>query len=169
MFLHHLCVPPASSPIPQTALIYARSRSIKKTYLVLNDALFKPRSAHSHLPRLLTPAPDALVVGRLQSPHALCICDILLQHLVERALGRCGRDVRLGDVGLRGALDGVVDGDFVDRGDVADRCAEGAGRAESADEHFGGVRVQTDRQLLLESGEWWYREVELGAGVPRAG
>jgi hypothetical protein len=132
---------------------HSKSRS---TYLILHNALFEPRSTHSNLPRLLAPTPNALVIRRLLRPHALRIRHILLQHLVERALGRGGGDVGLGNIGLGAALDGVVGGLLVGLlgrgGDVANRGADGAGRAEGADEHFGGLGVQADCQLLW--GAW---------------
>jgi hypothetical protein len=110
------------------------------TYLILHNTLLKPRPTHGNLPGLLTPAPNALVIRRLLRPHALSIRHIFLQHLVERALGRRGQRIGLGDVGLDGALDGVVGGHLVrgrGGGHVAEGSPEGAGCAECADEHGG--------------------------------
>lgn len=41
------------------------------TYLVFHDALLEPRPAHSHLAWILTPTPNALVVGRLHRSQPL--------------------------------------------------------------------------------------------------
>jgi hypothetical protein len=56
-----------------------------EAYLILHNTLLKPRPTHRNLPRLLAPAPNALIIRRLLRPHALRVRDILLQHLVKRA------------------------------------------------------------------------------------
>ena len=82
------------------------------TYLVLNDALLEPRSAHSNLPVLLTPAPDTLTVRRLLLPQLLGLLDALLQNLVERTFRGSGGGIGLGN-GLHFlARDGVIGGHF---------------------------------------------------------
>jgi hypothetical protein len=98
-----------------------------RTYLILHNALFEPRPAHSNLPRILTPRPDALVIRRLCNPQLLGILSALLQHIVEGALGRRRDGIGLGNVRLHVALDGVVGGDLVACRSCGGVAREGAG------------------------------------------
>jgi hypothetical protein len=140
-------------------LFLRRFSSIRnETYLILHNALLEPRPTHGNLPRVLTPRPDALVVRRLCNPHLLPLLGSLLQHLVERTLGRRGDGIGLGNVRLRIALDRVVGGDLVacsGRGGIAgkrpgrSRCASGAQGAESYRKHvFVGCWCRRAAQLL---------------------
>ena len=92
------------------ALLSSQLTSI--TYLVLDDALLEPRSAHSNLPGLLAPAPDALTVGGLLLPQLLRLLDALLQDLIEGAFRGSGCGVGLGNGLHFFARDGVVGGHF---------------------------------------------------------
>jgi hypothetical protein len=157
----------SSDKSPNTPNSTSRPQNSNLTYLVLHNTLLKPRPTHRNLPRLLTPAPNALVIRRLLRPHALSIRDIFLQHLVERALGRRGQRIGLGDVGLNGALDGVVGGHLVrgrGGGHVAEGSPEGAGCAECADEHGG---LGGEGQWLVWGACAGEVKLSFGAGVPR--
>jgi hypothetical protein len=113
VFLNHLAFHHFAFSNPHNLYFRSNHSESRSTYLILHNALLEPRSTHSNLPRLLTPTPNALVIRRLLRPQTLCIRYILLQHLVEGTLGRRGCDVGLGNVGLGGALDGVVGGHLV--------------------------------------------------------
>lgn len=150
--LHHLIRVRALQvpPIPSIAL--PKFRLTYLTYLVLNDALLEPRSAHSNLSGLLAPAPDAFTVGSLLLPQLLGFLDALLQDLVERALGGSSGGIGLG-YGLHIlARDGVVGGHFgllLRRVGGPERRlgqTQGAARTEGSGEHcvvWTGARPAT--------------------------
>lgn len=128
-------------------------------YLILHNSLLEPRPAHGNLPWLLAPAPNALVVRRLLCPHALAVGNILLQHLIERALGRCGRDIGLRDVRRWGAVGRVVGGRCLGgrRGRLVGAedgggCPNCARHAQGTDEHCGVAGSLLGCQLL--AGGW---------------
>ena len=87
-----------------------------ETYLVRHDRLLEARANHGALARVLAATPRHLAVGRLLGAEGLGLLDALLEHLVERALGRRGHGVRGRDIGRRGLGVGVVGGHVVDRG-----------------------------------------------------
>jgi hypothetical protein len=124
-------------------LCSARQAGDGLAYLVLHDGLLEARALHGDGARLLARAPRALAVGRLRGAQLLALCDALLEHLVEGALGRRGRGVGLGDVGRDAALPGVIGGHLVDRGRGScvaaeeRKAARGAAGAEGAGEHGG--------------------------------
>lgn len=141
------------------------------TYLVLNDALLEPRSAHSNLPGLLAPAPDTLTVRSLLLPQLLGLLDALLQNLVERAFRGSSGGIGLGNGLHFFARDGVVGGHFgllLRRVGGPERRlgkAQGAARAEGSGEHcvvWTGGRSATDAGAGVVS----YDEV---VGVASAG
>lgn len=82
-------------------------------YLVCDNRLLESWPAHRNRPRILTPRPDALEVGRLRRPQLLGVDYGFLQRLVERADRRRSHLVGLGYIGLCVARDGVVGGHLV--------------------------------------------------------
>lgn len=157
-------------PTPSIELLGSQLTYV--TYLVLDDALLEPRSAHSNLPGLLAPAPDALTVGSLLLPQLLGLLDALLQNFVERAFRGGSGGVGLGDGRHVFARDGVVGGHFgllLRRVGGAERWlgqAQGAACAEGSGEHCGvwtGGRPATGAGVGVVS----YDEV-VGIAIPNA-
>lgn len=68
------------------------------THLHFHYGLLEPRARHSLLPRILTPAPDALTVRRLLDSQLLSLLNRLLDwRIAVRRLN--GQFVRFGDIG----------------------------------------------------------------------